>query len=636
MLPQKRPNYKGPRKTAKFTKFDLSETENFLVAASLNRVKWFGLTDEAGDYQTSATAKAKNLIKAELISYITKSKPHDSPLRWFREKSSRFAWKDIIKDPVEILLELHNSLEAQQKLDIILSNETIGVVFEAALHRKMTSGDTCAQVPKERLSFEALKLLNTIIKNDTITTSMLQIKIAELADAGYDELWKYRDKTGVVTVSTKERGYMDKNLFTFLTARDEFFKIPQDWSAFPSFTPEQRLVYNSTLQCLRSNGWAVISGPGGSGKTHMLKSLQAAAKEIEEKAICIYYLGPTNRAVSILKQGIEIDNVNSISGTIHSVASRTDLPEGDIAIVDEFSMCASEHGDLLLSCKAISKACFLFVGDHLQLPPVGAGELLRPLMCLKPTTALTENHRVTNETLKTLVSKIRTGSPQYALKFEKHYPSLEQYLEGIFVEECTLVLSLRNEERIKYNSYAIKKHPTGNSRLDYLDDYRKLPSTWSISDKPPRSFVPFVGMKVRLQTNDHKPDFCRGMLGEITRVECRERVWYVHVAFNEAPGQTLILEEALFTLPDILRPAFATTLHDAQGSASDKVGIMLPPSSQCPLLNLEGLYTAASRARKHLIFFSYGTSLSNMIENLAQSTPPRKTPLSYYINDKDS
>ena len=616
--------YTGPRKRAKH---DLSDKQNFLVNEALDKIKWYGQSDEAGDFQTSSSSQSKAQIKAELISYIVKISDV-SPLLWFREKGCRFAWKDCIKHPVDIILKLHPSLTAEAMVDKILTAETISIVYEATLLKKMPSGNTCMQIPKERLLTEALRMLNSTI--DCLSIQLIETKLNELTDIGYDSLWKQKTSDEKTYISTKERGFMDKSFFKFLTTRSDFFKIPSSWSAPQTFTEEQQNVYNTALRQLHSGGWSVISGPGGSGKTHMLKSLREDVEKHKDQSTCIYFLGPTNRAVTILRKSLDLNDDNSYSGTIHAITSRSDLQSAGIVVIDESSMCASEHGDLLITCKAFSNACFLFVGDHLQLPPVGAGELLKPLLSLASMPVLTENHRASGK-LQSLVNQLRNGHARSAQTLEKHCHTYNTLFETIYSQGCSLVLCLRNEERIKYNSYVIKKHLTGNPKLDHFDDYRKLPECWSGKEKAPRTFIPYVGMKVRLQTNVYKPVHCRGMLGEIIFVHTVSRTWYVHISFEETPNDVLKLEEGLFTLPDIIRPGFATTLHDAQGSASESVAIIFPPNPLCPLLNLESLYTAASRAKEKIIFFTFDCKYTDMVSALENPCPPRSTPLSLYI-----
>ena len=61
-------------------------------------------------------------------------------------------------------------------------------------------------------------------------------------------------------------------------------------------------------------------------------------------------------------------------GTVHSITRRRDIPPQDLVVLDESSMLASEHGDLLLKTDIFRKAVWLLVGDQLQLLPVGKGE----------------------------------------------------------------------------------------------------------------------------------------------------------------------------------------------------------------------------------------------------------------------
>jgi hypothetical protein len=201
-------------------------------------------------------------------------------------------------------------------------------------------------------------------------------------------------------------------------------------------------------------------------------------------------------------------------------------------------------------------------------------------------------------------------------------------MEGIRASSCDLVLCIRNEERIRYNAYQIRLHDCAHERLCALDDYRKLAPDWTAASAPPRTFIPFVGMPVRLQTNAYRPDACRGSLGRVEAVHQVNRIWYLDVSFGDA---LIKMEASYFSIPELLRPAFATTLHDAQGAQRKRVGIVLPPSARCPLLSLEALYTAASRAQEDLAIFSCGDRLADMLQALQRHAPARQTPLALLL-----
>jgi exodeoxyribonuclease V alpha subunit len=139
--------------------------------------------------------------------------------------------------------------------------------------------------------------------------------------------------------------------------------------------------------------------------------------------------------------------------------------------------------------------------------------------------------------------------------------------------------------------------------------------------------VPFEGEPVRVQTNRHKPAACRGALGAVRRCEeLADGAWRVEVALPDATALELRVP-SLAVLASELRPAFAITVHDAQGGEFDAVHVLLPPRIDSPLCSLEMLYTAASRAKQALTLWPHGSDFAAYEERLAQRSAPRVTPL---------
>ena len=638
-----------------------------LFLNSLPRVLWLGEKDEGGDMKCTQGREARARAEEALQVYVLNMQQR-SPLTWFREGDALLTWREAVKDPIAVILgtaALQNA-EPEEVLRRLVSSETATVLVEEALQKTLGGGDTCGEVPKDRLLGLARRLLLDAVSAEASAEVVPRLSLQSCFDALRDEAYGFLSHTkgsnGVVYTSTMTRGVMDRRLHAFLTTRNDFY-APPPWPAAEQFTAQQAAVFAAVLEHLGKRGWSVLSGPGGSGKTHMLRHLLQQVEKAyviaepdgadcpacgEERLVqrcekCGYqrqngghrnlracFMGPTNRAVAVLLAATMPNGAAAISavyGTIHSMARRSALPPQDIVIVDESSMLTSEHGDLLLRCKPLRKACWLFVGDHLQLPPVGAGELLRPLMTLGALPSLQQNLRASS-TLAPLIDSIRNGLPEEALCHERNFPSFPELMEGVRGSSCDLVLCVRNEERIRYNAFRIQLHVCSHARLCALDDYRKLNAEWSSASAPPRCFIPFVGMPVRLQTNAYRPEACRGSLARIEAVRQDGRVWHLDVSCGNS---VIKMEASYFLIPELVRPAFATTLHDAQGAQQKCVGIVLPPSARCPLLSLETLYTAASRAQEKLIFFSCGDKLSAMLPALRNRAPPRQTPLALLL-----
>ena len=624
------------------------------------RVAWTGEREEAGDnIRRSAGREVQARIGEALNAYVARMHVR-SPLCWFREADVVMSWKHPVRDPLAVIVECcaARNCTAQEYCSKLVDSDTVPVLLEEALLATLRNGDTCGEVSKERLYHTALGYLHSAVPPDVCPHDSLEEALDDRVEEAYTALSRVREGPSLYTSATL-RGIMDRRQIRFLCGRKVFFGVPS-WVPADDFTPEQSRVFDSVVDHLQKNGWAVLSGPGGSGKTHMLRQIQklCAYASVEatgdgvdcpscgeerlakkcrscgherelsgSRPLRISFLGPTNRAVAVLNQALgHAEGAGTASvGTIHSMARRRDVHEQDVVVVDESSMLGSEHGDLLVRCEAFQNAALLLVGDHLQLPPVGCGELLRPLLVWSGLPALTQNLRARSGSLANIVQAIRNGDSDAALACEQHFTSTGELMQGISAAKCDLVLCLRNEERILYNAFEIKKRPVSNDRLANLDDYRKIPPNWSpASSASPRAFVPFVGMPVRIQTNDFRPVACKGCLGYLTEVSMTNRLWRLQI---NVEGNTFGMESTFFSIPEHVRPAYATTLHDAQGAQRSRVGIVFPPSVRCPLLTLESLYTAASRAQDELIFFTCGDNLRCMRACLSSPAPHRLTPL---------
>lgn len=637
-----------------------------LFTSSFQRVLWLGEQDEIGEGVFISDKERKACLEDDLHDYILRMQ-HRSPLCWFREADAIMCWKNAIASPIQVILETADisNASAEETCRRLVTVESVAVLIEHALIQLFRDSDTCGIAAKDRLLRTARKyLFDNLPNNSNISWSSLETQLDANQDGAYELLSHVRNADGVIYTSTNLRGVMDRRMYNFLTNRDNFYIPPLDWKAAESYTHEQAEVFTSVLEHLRKRGWSVLSGPGGAGKTHMIRHIASLCKKTQvisegdaldcpscgeerlvqrcaacgyerqnqgERDIQVCFLGPTNRAVAVLASAVKSQEpfLQATIGTVHSIARRRDIPPQDLLVIDESSMLASEHGDLLLKTNIFRKSAWLLVGDHLQLLPVGKGEFFRPLKVLSDLPSLKTNMRAKNVSLAGVINGIRNGSPVAALPHEQYFSSRQELLQGIKNANCDLVLAVRNDERIRYNAFCIQSTPCAHAGLRALDDYRKFSMEDVLTGRNiPRSFLPYAGMPVRFQTNIYKPTACRGDLGRIESAKQLARTWYIQVMVNNNIQR---IESSFFCIPEHIRPAFATTLHDAQGAQSSKVGIILPPSARCPILTLETLYTAVSRAQDEVVLFTHGCRLGGILGEMNSFTRLRTTPLSVLL-----
>ncbi|HEX9082548.1 MAG TPA: exodeoxyribonuclease V subunit alpha, partial [Holophagaceae bacterium] len=102
----------------------------------------------------------------------------------------------------------------------------------------------------------------------------------------------------------------------------------------------------------------------------------------------------------------------------------------------------------------------------------------------------------------------------------------------------------------------------------------------------------YAGEPVMVTVNDYRRGLFNGDLGIVVKARHAEGV-HQAVAFREGLRFRLLPYRPLAGL---LEPAWALTVHKAQGSEFDRILLVLPPA-ESPLLTREVLYTALTRAR---------------------------------------
>lgn len=172
-------------------------------------------------------------------------------------------------------------------------------------------------------------------------------------------------------------------------------------ATFGRFTSEHQSL--TILDAIADCGFAVLTGGPGTGKTRVTCAfLEFAATLCELTGEHVLACGPTGKSVARLRESYQ-----ALFGLYHGSQSQgpyfstwhkalwghEDSPSPAVIIGDEHSM----HDIQLMSSvfKAWPYSLYLFVGDDGQLPPVGAGHVLRDMIACKriPVGRLTETHR---------------------------------------------------------------------------------------------------------------------------------------------------------------------------------------------------------------------------------------------------
>lgn len=352
---------------------------------------------------------------------------------------------------------------------------------------------------------------------------------------------------------------------------------------------------------------SVLTGGAGTGKTTIVSRL---AQAFRSAGLNVALCAPTGKAAKRIQELLEYNGVEIETHTIHRLLkyngtqfqrdslSEPYQPEGDAdeepaydaVIVDESSMV-----DILLFADLLQRIDFtqtrlLLVGDHNQLPPVGAGNVLRDILAFKlaPSTILTRVHRQAG-ILKTNSVAVLSGTVHPSAKDKcgwivadhlKEPPEIQAYVLELVHKKVPDRFGLDPLREIQVLT-PTHKGPLGTKELN--GRMQRL-----FHGETKQRFV--VGDKVIQTVNDYELEVMNGEVGWVRSIEKEG----MHVEF-EGRGMTYVTPDK----QGDLQLAYALTVHKAQGSEFPCVILVIHRThfyASRPLL-----YTGVTRAAQHLI-----------------------------------
>jgi exodeoxyribonuclease V alpha subunit len=425
----------------------------------------------------------------------------------------------------------------------------------------------------------------------------------------------------------------------------------------------------AVIQALTHNTTVLLGGPG-TGKTYTIAGMlhaffsehsASSTPDAVSKPLRVAIAAPTAKAARQVTASVgtslsldhfpqthaaSIKAVTEVSSTIHRLLgwspgnrgrfahhSQNQLPY-DIVIIDEVSMVSLPLMARLL--EALSPTTKLvFVGDPQQLKSVEAGAVLPDIASLfadgiYPITKLEFNHRQAKEgDEKKLnnIGELATKMSNASLSFEDAKAVLD-FIQGGHEEITFISLPPKDNEPSKSShvlaqldshllgyrealKFATQGNPeeahTALSSVRVLCGHREGPfgvSTWNnfvartVGVSTTRGSV---GQPLLNTRNDLRTGLVNGDTGIVVNTENGRRVVFATQTSSFEPS----------ALEDI-EVAFATTIHKSQGSEYGTVIVIVPPVGS-PLLRRELLYTAITRARKHLVLIASEDSITNAV-----------------------
>lgn len=403
--------------------------------------------------------------------------------------------------------------------------------------------------------------------------------------------------------------------------------------AWHPLTSEQKSAIKLPFQQQLS----IITGGAGTGKTTVISTVVRLAQTL---GIDVFQMALSGQAAGVMRHYNEEHGIECESRTIHSYVipferaeedeqekshkELQEFPKDCLIIIDESSMIDLSLMNRLLRQLPYS-ARIVLVGDHHQIPPVGAG-LVFHLLCHSksvPIAKLTEAHRSAAETgIPVIADRISRGIAPELPKFDLTAKAPEY---GVF-----FLPTLINKDDPNSLSKIIYKvaNKLGLERTQVITTHRKSSNKWGYIVQS----VHHINAYFQSQLTTNKTTGLKAWgINECDPVIVRKNVIDVGGAgfdlFNGSLGKLssaispstfkfgddkrILYDEDIARLGIML--GYALTVHSFQGSAADCIVIAVVNSK---LLERSLLYTALTRAKKTVVFVGDQNAFSDAVTEI--------------------
>jgi exodeoxyribonuclease V alpha subunit len=386
-------------------------------------------------------------------------------------------------------------------------------------------------------------------------------------------------------------------------------------------------------------GFLIITGGPGTGKTTTLKAVAAAHRGLNRR---ILLASPTGRAARRLAavsgyEALTIHRLLEYSPQEHGFKRNANNPlDCDTLIVDEASMI-----DMNLFYQLIQAirpgASLIFVGDADQLPSVGAGLVLNQLIESEvvPVVKLAAIFRQAESSMIVKnAHSINSGfMPKLLVPDGRHQSDC--YLVDTDDQERALAL-LKNivhkslPSRFGYDPVndiqvltPMNRGKLGATNLNHVLQTVLNPAAENKNEIEHLNRVFRVGDKIIQLKNNYDLGVFNGDIGIINEILLEEQETVVDFPQGKVVFQTSdLLDVAL---------AYAVTVHKSQGSEYPAV-VMLVATQHYMMLQRNLLYTGLTRARKTMVFLGSKKAIAMAVKN--NRVKARNSILAQLLNQK--
>lgn len=438
---------------------------------------------------------------------------------------------------------------------------------------------------------------------------------------------------------------LEREVAAALAARLEAGALPaggMDPERIVSALPGRERLAPEQLEAIRRalvHPFTVITGGPGTGKTTIVAGIVAALAAAGIPAEAIALAAPTGKAAQRMTEALASRSSSApAAGTLHRLLgydARTGRPRHDrhhplphvAVIVDEGSMIDLALMQALLGALPPT-ARLIMLGDADQLPAVAPGDVFS---ALAPSgVRLVHSYRLDARDedgahLLRAAHAVAAGTPA-ALDAHVVPEAAALRFRGLELlmlpDDPRRAASVRHDFLVRWYRQLVEEEDRSR-RLLCVTRGAALPTgAAAVNQELARlhaaahglpwmdGFAP--GTPVIVERNDHGRGLWNGDTGTIAlgaggtlppapgggRPPARGLEPGLSVLFPRPGGGTSVFP--LAAIRELLSPAWAVTVHKAQGSEHDGVALLLP-EHDLPLLGRQSLYTAMTRARRSVV-----------------------------------
>lgn len=366
------------------------------------------------------------------------------------------------------------------------------------------------------------------------------------------------------------------------------------------------------------NGFSVITGGPGTGKTTTLKTIVAYLKK-KNKSFSL--LAPTGKAAKRMSQVTSLDTY-----TIHSYfkigkddeVMSEKLVNDDYIIIDESSMLTTNilHNILI---NVSENSSIILLGDVNQLEAIGTGSVLEDIINSKavPVTNLVNVYRQNDDNLIAInAARIKNATKENPIKnleFNKSFCKMNVSYDNILAAYKRAVKLYGEDEVCILSPFRNKKYEFSTEAINAFIKKAVNPDDGS------SLFGYNVGDRVMQLENDAERKITNGSIGKVIMLDKSVKGnEIVKVIFDDEENNVIVYDK---TSIKQITLAYAISVHKSQGSEYKSV-LFVCTDRHAFMLNKKVIYTAITRAKDMICTFTENSTLEkfSVIEDTKRKT----------------